>query len=99
MNSLQRALTFDPGSATLNQNLLAAYHRWGVHYLKTDQFSEAFKCFERGLKRFPFSDILLSDLAATQASVGNTRKPSTSISGCSKLALTILLRELDWEPR
>ena len=74
VNSLQRALTFDPGSATLNQNLLAAYHRWGVHYLKGDQFSEAFKCFERGLKRFPFSDILLSDLAATHASVGEYQK-------------------------
>lgn len=69
VNSLQRALTFDPASATLNQNLLAAYHRWGIHYLKADKFSEAFKCFERGLKRFPFSDILLSDLAATHASM------------------------------
>lgn len=70
VNSLQRALTYDPNSATLNQNLLAAYHRWGIHYLKGDQFSEAFKCFERGLRRFPFSDILMSDLAATHASVG-----------------------------
>ena len=74
VNSLQRALTFDPDSATLNQNLLAAYHRWGVHYLKTDQLSEAFKCFERGLKRFPFSEILLSDLAATHASAGEYQK-------------------------
>ena len=74
VNSLQRALTFAPDSATLNQNLLAAYHRWGVHYLKTDQFSAALKCFERGLKRFPFSEILLSDRAATHASAGEYQK-------------------------
>ena len=74
VNSLQRALTFDPNSATLNQNLLAAYHRWGVHYLKTEQLSEAFKCFERGLKRFPFSEILLSDLAAAHTSAGEYQK-------------------------
>ena len=74
VNSLQRALTFAPDSATLNQNLLAAYHRWGIHYLKTDQLSEAFKCFERGLKRFPFSEILLSDLAATHAAAGAYQK-------------------------
>ena len=74
VNSLQRALTFAPDSATLNQNLLAAYHRWGVHYLKTDQLSEAFQCFERGLKRFPFSEILLSDLAATHTSAGEYQK-------------------------
>ena len=74
VNSLQRALTFAPDSATLNQNLLAAYHRWGVHYLKTDQFSEALKCFERGLKRFPFSEILLSDRAATHTSAGEYQK-------------------------
>ena len=70
VNSLQRALTFDPNSATLNQNLLAAYHLWGVHYMKTDQLSEAFKSFERGLKRFPFSEILLSDLAAAHTAAG-----------------------------
>ena len=74
VNSLQRALTFDPYSATLNQNLLAAYHRWGVHYLETDRFSDAFKCFERGIKRFPFSEILLSDLAATHAAAGKYQK-------------------------
>ncbi len=74
VNSLQRALAFDPNSATLNQNLLAAYHRWGVHYLKTDQLSEAFKCFERGLKRFPFSEILLSDRAATHTAAGEYEK-------------------------
>ena len=74
VNSLQRALTFAPASATLNQNLLAAYHRWGVHYLKTDQLSEAFKCFERGLKRYPFSEILLSDLAATHTSAAEYQK-------------------------
>ena len=74
VNSLQRALTFAPNSATLNQNLLAAYHRWGVHYLKTDQLSDAFKCFERGLKRFPFSEILLSDLAAAHTSAGEYQK-------------------------
>ena len=74
VNALQRALTFAPDSATLNQNLLAAYHRWGVHYLKTGQFSEALKCFERGLKRFPFSEILLSDRAATHTSAGEYQK-------------------------
>lgn len=74
VNSLQRALTLDPDSATLNQNLLAAYHRWGVHYLKTDQLSEAFRCFERGLTRFPFSEILLSDLAATHTAAGEYQK-------------------------
>ncbi len=74
VNSLQRALTFAPDSATLNQNLLAAYHRWGVHYLKADQFSEALKCFERGLKRFPFSEILLSGRAATHTSAGEYQK-------------------------
>ncbi len=74
VNSLQRALTFAPASATLNQNLLAAYHRWGVHYLKTDQLSEAFKCFERGLKRFPFSEILLSDLAAAHTAAEEYQK-------------------------
>ena len=70
VNSLQRALTFDPYSPTLNQNLLAAYHLWGVHYLETDRLPAAFKCFKRGLKRFPLSEILLSDLAATHASAG-----------------------------
>ena len=74
VNSLQRALTFDPNSATLNQNLLAAYHLWGVHYLKTDRLSEAFECFKRGLKRFPFSEILLSDLAAAYTSAGEYQK-------------------------
>ena len=74
VNSLQRALTFNPSSATLNQNLLAAYHLWGVHYMKTDQLSEAFKCFERGLKRFPFSEILLSDLAAAHTAAGEYEK-------------------------
>ena len=74
VNSLQRALTFDPNSATLNQNLLAAYHRWGVHYMKADQLPEAFQCFERGLKRFPLSEILLSDLAAAHASAGEYQK-------------------------
>ena len=70
VNALQRALTFAPDSRTLNQNLLAAYHRWGIHYMKTDQLSDAFKCFERGLKRFPFSEILLSDLAAAHTAAG-----------------------------
>ena len=74
VNALQRALTFDPNSATLNQNLLAAYHRWGVHYMKTDELSEAFTCFERGLKRFPFSEILLSDLAAAHTAAGEYQK-------------------------
>ena len=74
VNALQRALTFDPNSATLNQNLLAAYHRWGVHYMKTDQLSDAFTCFERGLKRFPFSEILLSDLAAAHTAAGEYQK-------------------------
>ena len=74
INSLQRALTFNPNSATLNQNLLAAYHLWGVHYLKTDRISEAFKCFRGGLKRFPFSEILLSDLAAAYTSAGEYQK-------------------------
>ena len=74
VNSLQRALTFDPNSATLNQNLLAAYHLWGVHYMRTDQLAEAFKCFERGLKRFPFSEILLSDLAAAHTAAGEYEK-------------------------
>ena len=70
VNALQRALTFAPDSRTLNQNLLAAYHRWGIHYMKSDQLAEAFKCFERGLKRFPFSEILLSDLAAAHTAAG-----------------------------
>ena len=74
VNSLQRALTFDPNSATLNQNLLAAYHLWGVHYMKTDQLAEAFTCFERGLKRFPFSELLLSDLAAAHTAAGEYEK-------------------------
>ena len=74
VNALQRALTFDPNSATLNQNLLAAYHLWGVHYMKTDQLSEAFTCFERGLKRFPFSELLLSDLAAAHTAAGEYEK-------------------------
>ena len=74
VNALQRALTFDPNSATLNQNLLAAFHLWGVHYLKAGRHSEAFKYFERGLKRFPFSEILLSDLAATHTAAGEYQK-------------------------
>ena len=74
VNSLQRALTFDPTSATLNQNLLAAYHRWGVHYMKTDRLSEAYQCFKSGLKRFPFSEILLSDLAAVYTAEGEYQK-------------------------
>lgn len=74
VNSLQRALTFNPYSPTLNQNLLAAYHLWGVHYLKAEQLADAFKCFKRGLKRFPLSEILLSDLAATHASAGEYQK-------------------------
>lgn len=74
VNSLQRALTLAPDSATLNQNLLAAYHRWGIHYLKTEQLPEAFRCFESGLTRFPFSEILLSDLAATHAAAGEYQK-------------------------
>ena len=74
VNSLQRALTFDPNSATLNQNLLAAYHLWGVHYLKAERLTEAFNCFERGLKRFPLSEILLSDLAATHTAAGEYQK-------------------------
>ncbi|RKU13359.1 hypothetical protein C6502_03070 [Candidatus Poribacteria bacterium] len=88
VNSLQRALTFDPNSATLNQNLLAAYHLWGVHYMKTDRLSEAFKCFERGLKRFPFSEILFSDLAAAHTAVGEYEK-----------ALEIYQRVLQINPR
>ena len=74
VNSLRRAIAFAPSSATLNQNLLAAYHLWGVHYLKTDRLSEAFKCFKDGLKRFPFSEILLSDLAAAYTSAGEYQK-------------------------
>ena len=74
VNSLQRALTLAPDSATLNQNLLAAYHRWGIHYLKADQLTEAFRCFESGLTRFPFSEILLSDLAATHAAASEYQK-------------------------
>ena len=74
VNSLQRALTFAPNSAILNQNLLAAYHRWGIHYMKKEQLSEAFKCFERGLKRFPFSEILLSDLAAAHTAAEEYQK-------------------------
>ena len=74
VNSLRRALTLNPDSPTLNQNLLAAYHRWGIHYLETDQLSEAFNCFERGLTRFPFSEILLADLAATYAAASEYQK-------------------------
>ena len=88
VNSLQRGLTFDPNSATLNQNLLAAYHRWGVHYMKTDQLSDAFTCFERGLKRFPFSELLLSDLAAAHTAAEEYEK-----------ALEIYQRVLQINPR
>ena len=74
VNSLRRALILAPDSGTLNQNLLAAYHRWGVQYLKADQPSEALKLFKRALTRFPFSEILLADLAATHASAGEYQK-------------------------
>jgi tetratricopeptide (TPR) repeat protein len=62
---LQQALRLAPDSATLNQNLLAAYHRWGLQMFKGDRLAEATQCLERGLARFPFSEVLLFDLAAT----------------------------------
>jgi len=70
VNFFQQALRLAPDSATLNQNLLAAYHRWGFQLLKANQFPEAIKCFNRGLVRFPFSEILLYDLAAAHESAG-----------------------------
>ncbi|MCH8291290.1 tetratricopeptide repeat protein [Candidatus Poribacteria bacterium] len=65
---LQQALRLAPNSATLNRNLLAAHHRWGFQMLKANQSTEAIKCFKRGLVRFPFSEILLFDLAAAYES-------------------------------
>ena len=84
----QRALRRAPDSATLNQNLLAAYHRWGFQHLKANQFSEAIKCFNRGLGRFPFSEILLYDLAVTHESAGESEK-----------ALDIYERVLEIDPQ
>ena len=64
----QQALRLAPDSARLDQNLLAAYHRWGFQLLKANRFPEAIRCLKHGLARFPFSEILLYDLAVTYES-------------------------------
>jgi tetratricopeptide (TPR) repeat protein len=71
---LQQALRLAPESATLNQNLLAAHHRRGFQRLKENQYSEAIQCFNRGLVRFPLSEILLYDLAVAYESAGEYQK-------------------------
>ncbi|MCZ6679638.1 MAG: tetratricopeptide repeat protein [Candidatus Poribacteria bacterium] len=70
VNFFERALRLAPDSATLEQNLLAAYHRWGFQFLRANQFAEAIRCFNRGWGRFPFSEILLYDLAVSHQSAG-----------------------------
>ena len=71
VNFLQRALRLAPASSTFNQNLLAAYHRGALQLLKTDQFTLTIKHLKQGLARFPFSKILLFDLAVAYESTEN----------------------------
>ena len=71
VNFLQRAHRLAPDSGTFNQNLLAAYHRWALQLLKTDQFTIAIKHLKRGLARFPFSESLLFDLAVAYESTAD----------------------------
>ena len=68
VNFLQRALRLAPDSGTFNQNLLAAYHRSALQLLKTNQLTVAIRHLKRGLARFPFSEILLFDLAVAYES-------------------------------
>ena len=63
-----------PESQTLNQNLLAAYHRWGFQLLRERAFPEAIACLNRGLAHFPFSEILLYDIGVAYDSVGEHQR-------------------------
>ncbi len=80
----QRALRLNPDSSELNNNLLATYHRWGIQLLQAKQFSPAINRLNDGLTRYPFSNILLQDLAVTYDAAGDYRK-----------ALEIYLRALE----
>ena len=70
----QRALRLAPNSSELKNNLLAAYHRWAIHLLQANQISQAIKCANQGLMRFPFSEILLQDLAVIYDAAGDYQK-------------------------
>ena len=84
VNFFQRALRLAPDSSELNNNLLATYHRWGIQLLQAKQFSPAINRLNDGLTRYPFSNILLQDLAVTYDAAGDYRK-----------ALEIYLRALE----
>ncbi len=84
VNFFQRALRLAPDSSELNNNLLATYHRWGIQLLQAKQFSPAINRLNDGLTRYPYSNILLQDLAVTYDAAGDYRK-----------ALEIFLRALE----
>ena len=60
---LHQALRLEPNSSKLNQNLLAAYHQWGMELIDHQNYSQAITRLQQGLKRFNQSKILLYDLA------------------------------------
>jgi tetratricopeptide (TPR) repeat protein len=70
----EQALRRAPESATLSQNLLAAYHRWGFQLLKAKRLAAAIQCLNDGLARFPFSEILLYDLGVAYESTAEYQK-------------------------
>jgi len=64
----KKGLRFDVQSPALNQNILAAYHRWGVKLIETEQYDKAANILDAALVRYtfpyhPFSYILLYDRA------------------------------------
>ena len=60
---LHQALRLEPNSSKLNQNLLAAYHQWGMELIEHQNYSQAIARFQQGFERFAQSKILLYDLA------------------------------------
>jgi len=60
---LQQSLRLEPNSSKLNQNLLAAYHQWGMKLIKDKNYSQAIAKFQQGFERFAQSKILLCDQA------------------------------------
>lgn len=88
VNFFKRALRLAPDSSELNNNLLAAYHRWGIQLLQAKQFSPAINRLKDGLTRYPYSDILLQDLAVTYDAAGDYQK-----------ALELYLRALEIDSR
>jgi len=57
----KKGLRFNIQSPELNQNILAAYHRWGFRFIKMEQYDEAANVLDAALVRYPFSYILLYD--------------------------------------